>query len=520
MTRSYPSGQAKRPWWQTGVVYQVYPRSFQDSNGDGIGDLRGITARLDYLAWLGIDAIWISPIFRSPMADFGYDVADYRDVDPIFGNLADLDELIAAAHSRGIRLLLDFVPNHTSSEHEWFRESRSSRTNPKRDWYIWRDPLPDGRPPNSWQANFGGSAWEWDEGTRQFYFHSFLKEQPDLDWTNPQVRAAMHDVLRFWLRRGVDGFRIDVVNLIAKRRELLPDPIGGAEARQVWGDDRRIRPLIAGLRDVADEFGDRVLIGETWLTLRKLMGYYGAESGGLHLPFNFQLLLVDWSASRVARAVSRYEALLPENAWPNWVLGNHDRPRIATRVGGEQARVAAMLLLTLRGTPTLYYGDELGMANVAIPGDQQQDPARFAPEGTRDPERTPMRWEPTDSGGFTTATPWLPMGADVATTNVTVERADPHSMLTLYRALLDLRRSEPALVTGSWRQLPAPRGVFAYARGSGRDALIVALNFTSRAATVRMSGTVLLSTFLKRSGEVASGALSLRANEGVIVRPT
>jgi alpha-glucosidase len=519
MTRSYPTTPAP-PWWQTGVVYQVYPRSFQDSNGDGIGDLRGIAARLDYLEWLGIDAIWISPIFRSPMADFGYDVADYRDVDPIFGNLSDLDELIAAAHRRHIRVLLDFVPNHTSSEHKWFRASRASRTNPKRAWYIWRDPLPDGRPPNSWQANFGGSAWEWDETTGQFYFHSFLKEQPDLDWTNPAVRAAMQDVLRFWFERGIDGFRIDVVNLIAKHRELLPDPVGVSNPRQVWGDERRVHELIGGLRSVAEEFGDRVLIGETWLSLRKLMAYYGAETGGLHLPFNFQLLLVKWSASSVLRAVSRYEDLLPRGAWPNWVLGNHDRPRIATRVGNEQARVAAMLLLTLRGTPTIYYGDELGMANLEIPVDQQQDPARLGPEGSRDPERTPMRWDSTDRSGFTTGIPWLPIGEDFATANVAAERQDPRSMLSLYRALLALRRREAALVTGNWSAAAAPRGVLAYTRTLGTATMYVALNFTGRQARVALprAGSIRVSTHLDRDGERAETTLTLRPNEGVALK--
>jgi alpha-glucosidase len=524
MTRSYPTHRPTPPWWQTGVVYQVYPRSFQDSNGDGIGDLRGVTSRLEYLSWLGIDAIWISPIFRSPMADFGYDVADYRDVDPIFGNLADLDDLIAAAHGRGIRVLLDFVPNHTSNEHEWFAESRSSRSNPKHDWYIWRDALPGGRPPNSWQSNFGGSAWEWDEQREQFYFHSFLKEQPDLDWRNPEVRDQMHDILRFWFKRGIDGFRIDVVNLIAKRRELMPDHVaaGLGHARQVWGDESRIHDLIAGMRSVAEEFDDRVLIGETWLSLRKLMGYYGAESGGLHLPFNFQLLLIQWSASRVLRAVSRYEAMLPEGAWPNWVLGNHDRPRIASRVGVEQARVAALLLLTLRGTPTIYYGDELGMANVEVPAELQRDPARFGPEGTRDPERTPMRWDSTSGAGFTRGTPWLPIGDDVATTNVAVEREDPDSTLSLYRSLLALRRSEAALVTGSWSAVAAPRGVLAYTRTLGAASLLVALNFTGRRAMTPLpsgrGGSIAVSTHMDRQGERSEGRLELRPNEGVVLK--
>ncbi len=387
-----------RPWWQPAVVYQVYPRSFQDANGDGIGDLPGITQRLDYLAWLGVDAIWLSPIFRSPMADFGYDVADYMDVDPIFGNLADLDALIAAAHRRDIKVLLDFVPNHTSNLHPWFLESRSSRTNERRDWYIWRDPLPGGGPPNDWQANFGGSAWEWDEATGQYYFHSFLKEQPDLDWRNPAVQAAMLDVLRFWFRRGIDGFRIDVIQLLAKRYELLPTRPGHKPA---WGDLRRVHVPVAAIRRVADEFDGRLLIGEIWLPPRQLVTFYGKTLDGLQLPFNFQLITLPWSARRIGAAIARYEALLPDGAWPNWVLGNHDRSRIASRVGAEQARVAAMLLLTLRGTPTLYYGDELGMCDGDIPLEAQRDPEGLRGGKSRDPERTPMRWDGSPTGGFT-----------------------------------------------------------------------------------------------------------------------
>src|SRR3954452_22471628 len=339
------SRRTETPWWKRGVVYQIYPRSFQDTDRDGVGDLQGIRQRLDYLAWLGVDAIWISPIYPSPMADFGYDVADYCDVDPIFGTLQEFDGLIADAHRRGLKLILDFVPNHTSDRHAWFLESRSSRENPKRDWYLWRDPKPDGSPPNNWVSNFGGPAWTFDEATGQYYYHAFLREQPDLNWRNPAVREAMHEVLRFWMRRGVDGFRIDVIQLLAKRNELRPTRPG---PRQTWGDMRRIHRHVAGIRRVADEFGARVLIGEIWLPLRQLVKFYGAELGGLQLPFNFQLITLNCSARHVAAAMARYEGLLPPGAWPNWVLGNHDRPRIATRVGDEQARVAAMLLLTLR----------------------------------------------------------------------------------------------------------------------------------------------------------------------------
>jgi alpha-glucosidase len=510
--------EATRPWWQSAVVYQIYPRSFQDSNGDGIGDLAGITQRLDYLAWLGVDAIWLSPIFRSPMADFGYDVADYRDVDPIFGSLADLGGLVDAAHRRGIRVLLDFVPNHTSSLHPWFLESRSSRTNERRDWYIWRDPLPEGGPPNDWQANFGGSAWEWDEATGQYYFHSFLKEQPDLDWGNPDVQAAMLEVLRFWFRRGIDGFRIDVIQLLAKRYELLPTRTGH---KPVWGDLRRVHVPVAAIRRVADEFDGRLLIGEIWLPPKHLMSFYGKSLDGLQLPFNFQLITLPWSARLIAAAISRYEELLPAGAWPNWVLGNHDRSRIASRVGDAQARVAAMLLLTLRGTPTLYYGDELGMRDGDIPPAAQRDPEGLRGGKSRDPERTPMRWDGSAGAGFTTGQAWLPIGNDVATINVEAQRTTD-SMLELHRRLLALRRAEPSLSVGGWSPISASARVLAYQRSvPGASAFAVVLNMSSRHLEADLpgcSGRITLSTALEREGEVITARASLRPNEGLVVR--
>jgi glycosidase len=363
-------------WWQTGVIYQIYPRSFQDTNGDGIGDLKGIERRLDYLASLGIDAIWISPIYPSPMADFGYDVADYCGVDSRFGALADFDDLLAQTHARGLKVLLDFVPNHTSDRHPWFVESRSSRDHPKRDWYIWRDAAPDGGPPNNWISDFGGSAWEWDEATRQYYYHAFLKEQADLNWRNPAVQAAMYDVMRFWFDRGVDGFRIDVLWHMVKAADFPDNPPnpafqpGMGEMHRVLQlhstDQPEVHGIAADMRAIADSYsamgrGERVLIGEIYLPVNRLMHYYGWERAGVHLPFNFQLVDAPWEARVLATLIADYEAALPPGGWPNWVLGNHDRPRVAAKRGQAQARVAAMLLLTLRGTPTLYYGDELGL---------------------------------------------------------------------------------------------------------------------------------------------------------------
>ncbi|MGH3148789.1 MAG: alpha-amylase family glycosyl hydrolase, partial [Rubrobacter sp.] len=343
MSRRDPEGRTveEHSWWQRGVVYQVYPRSFMDGDGDGVGDLRGVTGRLDHLAWLGVDAVWLSPIFPSPMADFGYDIKDYTDVEPLFGTLEDFDRLRDEAHRRGIRIILDYVPNHTSDEHPWFVESRSSRDNPKRDWFIWRDAKPDGSPPNNWVGFFGGdSAWEWDEATGQYYLHLFEPKQPDLNWRNPEVREAMYDALRFWFERGVDGFRIDVLWLLIKDELLRDNPPnpdwkeGGRpsnrQLRVYSGDRPEIHEIVRALRAVADEYpGDRALIGELYLPLERLIAYYGTELDGVHLPFNFGLVtLPEWDPAAVRNLVAEYEAALPEGAWPNWVLGNHDQPRI------------------------------------------------------------------------------------------------------------------------------------------------------------------------------------------------
>jgi alpha-glucosidase len=525
------------PWWQRGVIYQIYPRSYQDTDGDGVGDLPGIEQRLDHLAWLGIDAIWISPIQPSPMADFGYDVSGYTDVDPLFGTLADLDRLVAAAHARGIRVLLDFVPNHSSDRHPWFIESRASRSSPKRGWYIWRDARPDGSPPNNWQSLFGGSAWEWDDTTGQYYYHAFLKEQPDLDWSDPEVRAAMHAVLRFWLARGIDGFRIDVLWHLAKDEQLRDDPddvtdpeiVAALEGRESFSADRPgIERIVAELRTVADEFDDRVLIGELYLPLERLVRYYGEEGRGVHLPFNFGLILWPWDAPTLGAWIERYESLLTADAWPNWVLGNHDRTRVATRLGEAQARVAATLLLTLRGTPTLYYGDEIGMLDVPIPPERIRDPqGRRDPALGRDPERAPMRWDGAQPGaGFTTGDPWLPLGDRLDAISVAAQRDDPASMLTLHRRLLALRRAEPALALGSYEPLGSTGSVLAYRRatvdGSG-DPFVVLLNLTNAeaalpAAARAVSGTVEVSTLDAAGGTTWDGDRSLAAHEGVVIR--
>jgi alpha-glucosidase len=525
-------------WWQRGIVYQVYPRSFQDSDGDGVGDLPGITSRLDYLRWLGVDAVWISPVYPSPMKDFGYDVSDYCGIHPMFGTLDDFDELVEEAHARGLKVILDFVPNHSSDQHPWFRESRRSRDDPKRDWYIWRDPAPDGGPPNNWLSNFGGPAWTLDEATGQYYYHAFLKEQPDLNWRNPRVVRAMLEVLRFWLERGVDGFRVDVIWHLIKDPEFrdnppnpdwTPDQRPYDALRKTYSTDQpEVHDVIAQMRRLFDEYDERVLIGEIYLPVERLVRYYGEEMSGVHLPFNFQLILAEWDARHLEGLIEEYEAALPEGGWPNWVLGNHDQHRIATRVGAAQARVAAMLLLTLRGTPTLYYGDEIGMHDVEIPPDRVQDPFEKNVPGKglgRDPERTPMQWDASENAGFTTGEPWLPIAGDHRVVNVETERDAPRSTLSLYRRLIDLRRGEPALEVGGFEPVSAEGDVLAYVRRAdqgGSDFLVV-LNLGPEPHVLRApewfrGGTVAVSTHREREGAWIPGDVELRGDEGVVVR--
>jgi alpha-glucosidase len=511
-------GMADSVWWKRGIVYQVYPRSFQDSDGDGIGDLKGVCRRLDYLTWLGVDAIWISPIYPSPMADFGYDIADYCGIDGRFGTLEDFDRLVTQAHGRNLKLILDYVPNHTSERHPWFVDSRAARDSEKRDWYIWRDPAPDGGPPNNWISNFGGSAWEFDEPTGQYYYHAFLKEQPDLNWRNRAVREAMHEVLRFWMRRGVDGFRVDVMWHLMKDdqfRDNPPNPDyeeGQPEINRLLqvhsADHPDIHEVVREMRGVVDEFPERVLIGEIYLPLERLVAYYGEDLAGAHLPFNFQLLQTAWHAATIAKLIAEYEHALPEGGWPNWVLGNHDKPRIASRVGPEQARVAAMLLLTLRGTPTMYYGDEIGMTNVAVAPDAIRDPwARNEPGRGfgRDPQRTPMQWNGAAGAGFTEGDPWLPLGEDHGACNVETLKADKRSILCLYRRLIELRSDSRALSVGDFTLMDSAEDILLYRRSCGEDHLTVALNFAPTEKTLELPPadhpySIVLSTTLDRPG--------------------
>ena len=525
-------------WWQRGIIYQVYPRSFMDSNGDGVGDLRGLISRLDYLRGLGVDAVWLSPIFPSPMKDFGYDVSDYTGIHPLFGTLEDFDLLIREAHAHKIKLVLDFVPNHTSDQHPWFIESRSSRDNLKRDWYIWRDSAPSGGPPNNWLSNFGGSAWEYDPKTEQYYYHAFLREQPDLNWRNSQVIEAMLNVLRFWLERGVDGFRVDVLWHLIKDEQFRDNPVNpdwreGADPYQRLlelhtTDQAEVHAVVTRMRRLVDQYQDRVLIGEIYLPVERLVQYYGVNLSGVHVPFNFQLLLAKWHARDIARIISQYEAALPKGGWPNWVLGNHDRPRIVSRVGSKQARVAAMLLLTLRGTPTLYYGDEIGMHDVEIPPEKVQDPFEKNVPGRglgRDPQRTPMQWSAAKNAGFTAGKPWLPIAEDYAQNNVEAERDDSFSILSLYMQLINVRRGEPALEVGELERIDTAGDLLTYIRRDGESAFLVALNFGSEPQVIDISdkaggGRITLSTGLDRAGESVRGILHIHPEEGLLLRVT
>jgi alpha-glucosidase len=521
-------------WWQRGVVYQVYPRSFQDSDGDGVGDLPGLLARLDHLVDLGVDAVWVSPVYPSPMADFGYDVADHVGIDPVFGTLGDMDRLIEGAHARGLRVVLDYVPNHTSDRHPWFLASRSSRGDPRRDWYVWRDPAPGGGPPSNWLSEFGGGAWTLDPGTGQYYYHAYLPEQPDLNWRNAEVRAAMLDVLRFWLARGVDGFRVDAIHHLFEDEGLRDNPPnpdwrpGMSPARSLLRartmDLPEVQEAVASMRRTAGEFGpDRLLIGEAYLPIERLMAYYGTDLSGFHLPFNFHLMSTPWDPASVAGLVAAYEAALPPGGWPNWVLGNHDRPRVASRLGQGQARVAAMLLLTLRGTPTLYQGDEIGMEDVPIPPELVRDPWERNVPGLglgRDPVRVPIPWDAGPGAGFTTGRPWLPLPPDRAARNVAAQAADPRSTLALHRALLRLRRSEPALSVGDHAPVLAEGDVLAYERRAPGGRFLVALNMGGRPrepAGLPAGGRVLASTHMDRAGEATGDAVRLRADEGLVI---
>jgi alpha-glucosidase len=531
-------------WWRDAVIYHVYLPSFRDSDGDGMGDLGGVIEALPYLAEvLRVDALWISPFFSSPWLDGGYDIADHTAIDPRFGDIAIFEQLVADAHRRGLRVIVDYVPNHTSDEHPWFQESRRSRESPKRDWYVWADARTGESLPNNWVSEAGGSVWEWDEQTQQFYLHSHLVEQPDLNWRNPEVRVAMLGVLRFWLELGVDGFRVDVAHMLMKHPELQdnpPDPEGQQNPydrqhpdfhTQLHVNDRRhpdLHGVLREMRRVLDEYGDRVAIGELdVMPWQEWASYYGSDLDELHLPMNFRLIETQWTAAGIAAALQELERALPPGAWPVNNLGNHDRSRMASRWGELQARAAALLLLAARGTPILYYGDELGMTDVAIPATRTRDGfARREGGPTRDPNRTPMPWSSAPGAGFSRVgalEPWLPLASDWRERNVGRQLTDRDSMLTLYRQLLDLRRVRAPLRQGAFRMLPTDEpDCLLFERSLGAERLLIALNFSAepRAVTLPQSGyRIVLSTLPGREPIAADGGVVLRGYEGVVFEP-
>jgi alpha-glucosidase len=478
-------------WWRDGVIYQIYPRSYADSNGDGIGDLAGITARLEYLSDLGIDAIWLSPFYPTPDKDFGYDISDYLNVDARFGSMADFDQLVAEAHRRGIRIILDLVLNHTSDQHPWFIESRSSLRNPKRDWYIWKDH------PNNWQASFGGKAWEYDPVTGQYFLHLFTKEQPDVNWRNPEVRKAQLDVFRFWLERGVDGFRLDVFNAYFKHSDLLDNPPkfgvrGFDRQRHIYDIDQpEMMPFLQEMRFLLDSYPERYAVGETYFaTPQKTVSYCGPTR--LHAAFSFDFtstnLFYPWNPRWVMEQVGKREQNFnPAGIWPTTVMSNHDLPRAASRYSrGEedaQAFLAMALLLTLRGTPFMYYGEEIGMRDIHLRRSEILDPPgqKYWPiyKG-RDGCRSPMQWDDTPFAGFSTTQPWLPVHPNYTRRNVRLQQAYPESLLNFTKKILKLRKELPALRQGDFIPLDTPTGMLAFLRQTDNQSVLIAMNFSNR----------------------------------------
>lgn len=500
-----PLTEQDQAWAHDIVVYQIYPRSFKDSNNDGVGDLQGIIDKLDYLnngtpESLGVNAIWLSPIYKSPMADFGYDVSDYRDIDPLFGDLDTFKKLVEKAHKRNIKIIMDFVPNHTSNQHAWFLESKSSKDNPKRDWYVWKDPKVDPEtgeksPPNNWLSIFGGSAWEYDETTGQYYEHTFLKEQPDLNWRNPEVREAMMETLEFWLHLGVDGFRNDAVYYMFKDPEFRDDPINpNYKPGQDDPYDQLIHKYSEGYPEILEttssmcelvaqhDHTNAFFISEVYIDLPEMAKFYRACSNTQHAPFNFKLIGLPWNAQEFKKAIDDFENNLTDKDWPNFVLGNHDQPRIASRYGRDHAKLLALMLLTLRGMPFIYSGEEIGMENTEVPLEKQQDPFGKQVNGSsRDPQRTPFQWNNMENAGFTNegVEPWLPINENFKTVNVEYQKQHQDSFFNLYRRLIWYRKDSTALKSGEYHSLELEDNqIFAYLRDRTNENLLVILNFS------------------------------------------
>lgn len=548
------------------MFYQIYPRSFSDANGDGVGDLPGIIDKLDYLNAgtpdsLGIDAIWLSPIFTSPDHDFGYDIADYCAIDPRYGTLDDFDRLVLEARRRGIKIMLDLVVNHTASQHPWFLEARSSRNSEKRDWYIWKDGQKGNKkPPNNWRSSFYGPAWTWDDKTGQYYLHTFLKEQPDLNWRNPQVRAAIAGVIRFWLDREVDGFRLDVPHFYCKDEQFRNNPCffkGGAPKDRAPFYDRfapanlmrafampgfkrpkftahqpETHAVIREFRRIFEAYPGVTSVGEISEDAPSTVAtYYGQNSDELHMNFYFELLNCRWKAGAFKRCVERWEEALPEGAWPAYAFSNHDVVRAASRYdhdgqGDKRARLLAMMLLTLRGTPFIYYGEEVAMKEARLQRKDLKDPpgVKWHPfYRGRDGCRTPMHWNEEPFGGFSTSMPWLPVGPELSERNVAVQQKDSSSQLTFMKNMIRLRKSSPALLEGSYRSVDegVPAVCYCYFREVAEQIILVALNFSPRKQEIGLiaanrNNHILLSTCPQRVTEKAALSPLLEPFEGLI----
>jgi len=523
-------------WWRDGVIYQIYPRSFADSSGSGIGDLKGITEHLEYLKNLGVNGIWLSPINPSPDVDFGYDVSDYCAIDPKFGSMADFDRLIKEAGDLGIKVILDLVLNHSSDRHPWFEASRSSRENPYRDWYLWRDPNDKGGLPNNWQSIFGGKGWEWDEHTRQFYFHMFYKEQPDFNWRNPNVRQALLDVFRFWLDKGVKGFRLDVFNAYFKEAQFRSNPVKmfgirpfERQIHKYDSDQPELMGVLADIRNLLDKYPQTYVVGETFLsTPQKAATYCG--DGILHAAFNFKFLENPWNPARFTQIIQEWENALGDQKWPNYVLNNHDIQRSATRYGQEEdderLKVAAAMLLTLRGTPFIYYGEEIGMRDIRVKRADIQDPIgkRYWPffKG-RDGCRAPMQWDASLNAGFSKGKPWLPLHPDYRERNVQAQLRDKDSLLNFYKRLLALRRQHPVLTRGSFNPIQnMPTGVMVYERCYEGSIALMLLNFHDSSKTVQLvngspTWQMALSNQRQENTEIQANRIQLGGNETLVL---
>ncbi len=513
-------------WWKNAVIYEIYPRSYQDTNGDGIGDLNGITQHLDYLQSLGVDAIWLTPIYPSPQVDFGYDISDYENIDPQYGTLADFDRLVAEAKKRQIRVIMDMVMNHSSDKHKWFIESRSSKTNPYRDWYVWRDgkgetATSQGEVPNNWQSDFGHSAWEWDPTTRQYWYHKFYIQQPDFNWNNPKVHAAFRDIIKFWLNRGVGGFRFDAITTLFEDPEMRDDDVlkdkDGKSYKNVYGDvalnDTKtnnlpgVHPVMQEMRATADKYkpnvfpGTRVFIGETYLpNVAELAKQYGtAEHPEFQLPMDTQIGFINKLDVPTFRTrINDAETQLGTNI-PLLVFDNHDNPRLDARYGDgvhdtDIERVIATMLFASRGTSLFYYGDEIGMKTTPPTRKEDvKDPVGLTgwpKDKGRDGERTPMQWDDSTNAGFSTATPWLPVPPTYSTVNVKAEEGAPDSMLTWYKSLIQLKKNNPVMAHGKNVMLDTENTkVLSWSRQqAGGPAIVVSVNFTADAQTVNLTG--------------------------------